>query len=184
MWRNDSDLHYLDMQTMVWQVVPRDDSNVWPESRVFHTMTTTSSNAAMLIGGMTEKEKMYSRADKNCWRLNIEACLSKGKARDVWTRCEHLERKGGWELHRAVQDPRSHRLWLIGGYAQEKKSDIHCSDHVKELTVRAPPLKVLAVESVARNVHLLAAEIEEFPRKDALRLAVETEVKKYEGAEN
>ena len=186
-----NDIYYLDMETMMWECVPGGDTDpeVWPKPRLHHSLTCISSNTAVLVGGTTEVAKPYphvfllcrSRVAKDCWLLNIEASLSKENAKGAWSRCEHLESQGGWDMHQAVQDPTRKSLLLIGGRA---KSGENGSESVRELSVCAHPLKVLAIESVARNVHVLASEIEEFPKKDALRLAVEAQVKKYAIAES
>ena len=105
---------------------------------------------------------------RDCWLLNIDECISNLNAEKIWTRCEHHEtytRCG----HAAVKEPSSKRVWIIGGHV----------NHIRELTFSSDQtLKVLALESVTKNLDKLSHKIKELP--DALRLSVEAKTnKKY-----
>ena len=102
--------------------------------------------------------------------LNVEECLSGGNARDIWTRCEHHEEGLGHSRHSAVLEPVSKRVWIVGSYGRTADGGFCLPDHVQELAFQAPPLKILALESSAKNIKKLRSQIEELPESDPLLL--------------
>ena len=162
-----NELYFLDMLTMKWEVVyPSKDairSEKWPTTRSSHSFTVVSPKEAVLFGGSDNKQVM-----SDCWFLNIEECISKAGVNAIWTRYEH-HKYDGWEGHKAILEPSSHRVWILGGYSPWPEN----TDHIRELTVSAPPLKALALESAAAYFEKLVPEIQDLPQTDALRRAVE-----------
>ena len=196
-----SELYILDISSMRWDVLSEDgvDPMHWPTSRAFHSLTRISSKAAVLVGGRhhsfyhgTFYIKSTARGLEDCWRLNIEACIAQDKE-IIWTRCKHHEHIcctrqcqnraiSGWELHKAVQEPGSGRVWVIGGLRDNHREGEYRSlwwaDHIRELGFDPPSLKVLAVESATKHFDSLAPEIRSLPEKNAMRLAIEDKSKR------
>ena len=72
-------------------------------------------------------------------------------------------------MHKAIQEPNSQRLWILGGLDENKQF----TNHISALTFTTQSLKVLAMERVATNVDVLATELEKLPKTDILRRSVE-----------
>ena len=97
--------------------------------------------------GKGKREKVWLRGPgkvmADCWLLNIEECISNGKIEDIWTRCKHHEIKKGLCAHKAVQEPSSQRVWIIGGSNIIDPFPLFHHDHIRELSFVAPPLNAL-----------------------------------------
>merc|ERR1719188_2132708 len=110
------DIFLLDMTTMRWkalrQITNQSDSRNWPQARDSHSLTMISSRTALLFGG---RGNHYPRMLSDCWKLNIENCLASNSLDDIWTRCEQHESHEARCGHKAVQEPHSKRVWIIGG---------------------------------------------------------------------
>ena len=100
--------------------------------------------------------------------------MSRGRAEGIWTQCVGHGGHGGRGNHVAIQEPISKRVWLVGGLVTRGQ----ISDQIRELTFMAPPLKILALESTAKNIQKLAPQIEELPKKDPLRRSVEAKAQR------
>ena len=97
--------------------------------------------------------------------------IAQGNDEDVWTQCDHHTHAR--TDHKAVLEPSSRRLWLIGG----SKSWDHHEDHLRELTFSSDQkLKVLALESVVENFDKLAPDVKMLPQD--LQLAVRDRVRR------
>ena len=174
------DLHILDMDTMVWDVITPTSEN-WPTNRAFHSLTAISPTKALLYGGSGEGPGS-GRKGGSCWLLNTEKYLSPGIEGELWTRCWHHERLGlhnGRLEHQAVREPGSSRVWIIGGRGWQSDHPLGpdrftCQPSViLELTCTPPPLKVLASECVVKNMEKLASELKALPDTDPLRRYIE-----------
>ena len=165
-----NDLYFLDIETMTWQVVNNPTlpttSDLWPEPRAQHSLTLISREAAVLFGGYNFIRR---KTMGDCWLLSVE-CILNGQIEYIWTRCKHHENNTRRDSHKAVQEPSTRRVWLTGGF----KGLCQHADHIRELTFTAPPLKDLALESAAEHFEKLAPEIQELPKKDVLRQAIES----------
>ena len=167
-----NDLYFLDIETMNWKVLPKHTSDMWPEDRYLHSLTLISKKDAVLFGGCKYQGEKLMRG---CWLLNIEECISNGKKEDIWTRCKHHEISERFG-HKAVQEPSSQRVWIIGGFNDGLYQH---ADHIKELAFTAPPLKALSLESAAKHFEKLGPEIRELPKNNVLRHAIESKVQYY-----
>ena len=72
-------------------------------------------------------------------------------------------------MHKAIQEPNSQRLWILGGLDENNQF----TNHISALTLTTPSLKVLAMEKVATHVDVLATELAKLPKTDILRRSVE-----------
>ena len=67
---------------------------------------------------------------------------------------------------------------MIGGGCRGKFGPLpQAPDHIRELTFIAPPLKVLALESVAKHYGMLRPQVNELPEMDMLRRAIESKAR-------
>ena len=77
-------------------------------------------------------------------------------------------------MHVAVQEPISHRVWILGGTPRDREKK---DAGIRELTFSSDqPLKLLALESVSKNLDKLAPEIKTLP--EVLRLAVKAKAER------
>ena len=183
-----NDLHFLDMVTMKWELVHCHDpfSYMFPKPRVHHSLTRISSKGAVLFGGF---KWITTGSFIDCWHLNIGNCIAhegedaqvrEMRMSHIWT-SENRHADLGWRSsHRAVQEPNSQRIWMIGGASEDGSYEDEKVDHIRELTYVAPSLKVLALESVARNYKNLESEIRDLPKTFVLRQGIEAKAaRKY-----
>ena len=167
-----NDIFIFDMSLMKWKSLPhRESSQTWPAARLFHTLTKISSEVAVLFGG---KGSYGDSILGDCWIMNIKkAIYYSGNLIDVWTRLEHHENNGVSRLHKAIKEPSSNRLWILGGVGENEV----LTNSIRALTFTAPSLKVLATESAAKHVARLSTELEKLPKTDILRCAVEAKAR-------
>ena len=105
--------------------------------------------------------------------LNIQECISEMNTENIWTQCKHHVADKRCN-HKSVKEPSSKRVWIVGGSVNNEGQ---YSDHITELTFSSDQtLKVLALESVTRNIDKLAYNSKELP--DVLRLAIESKAKR------
>ena len=171
------DLLTLNLANMNWGKVSATgsargaDAGLWPEARFKPTLTRISNKIAVLYGG-----KVSGSSSGDCWMLNIEAAISQLNPENIWTRCLHHEGDKR-SFHAAVMEPSSGRLWIVGGIAgweNLQKSTIP----IRELTFSSNQrLKVLALESVARNAEKIQEGIKELPKD--LQKAIATKAEKH-----
>ena len=187
-----NDLHFLDMVTMKWELVHHHDpvSDMNPEPRAYHSLTRISSKAAVLFGGFNTGSFHWwiDGSFRDCWHLNIGNCVAQEgedeqaewrRMYDIWTYAYGHADQGWRSSHRAVQEPNSRRIWMIGGVSEVGLDDEKV-DHIRELTFAAPSLKVLALESVAGNYKKLESEIRDLPETFVLRQGIEAKAaRKY-----
>ena len=109
------DLHTLDLERMRWDQVEREYSDRWPKDRHGHSFTMLSSKFAVLVGGDAGVSIL-----KDCWLLDIDMVISQmNNKEEIWTSCEHHgESNGAIAHHRAVIEPCSRRLWILGMVAR------------------------------------------------------------------
>ena len=172
--RDLDELLILDMETMRWEILQGGENKFpWPKARRLHSLTKVSDDVAILFGGRGGAKLLG-----DCWMLSINKCASM-EANTMWTWCKHHDHRR--DLHTAVQEPSSKRVWLIGGFSNyARRGKERAADHIRELTFSSnQTLKVLALESVVRNFDSLAPGIQELPYR--LRLRVEAKAqRKYQ----
>jgi len=176
-----NDIHIFDLDTAEWFDVEDigrtpfgnvDGSEAYPMGRSWHSLTRISPDSAVLFGGYDN----HSRTLGDCWVLDIEAMLNGGYGffwDEIWFRCEHHEDTPWSNLgqrlgHHAIKEPNSRRLWIVGGMSGDiafaYPNRLKHADRVKELTFSSDlRLKVLALESVVKNVERLAPEVQRLP---------------------
>ena len=170
---HNNDLFILNIDSMKWREVPKSASiGVWPQSRTRPSFIPISSKIAVLFGG----ESFSSRTNTDCWMLNIELCMSEASDEEIWTRCSHHEDVISVYGREGIHEPSSHRIWLVGGF-RAYGDRWGPTDHIRELTFIAPPLKALALESAARHYDELATQVNELPAMDKLRCAIEAKAR-------
>ena len=169
-----NDLFLLNLDNMSWQAVPVTGLTgltlfgLWPETRMYHSLTKITSKSAVLFGGIDRSIEILGHS----WLLNIEAAVSQSNPDRIWIRCEHDENLGR-AYHSAIKEPSSGRLWIVGGYDETYMKP---SDHIRELTFSSiATLKVLGVESVARCEEKFQDGIKELPKdlQNAIRTKAE-----------
>ena len=161
-----NDLIILDLETMILRQV-HGSSNAWglPSKRAWHSMTKISSVKAVLYGGY------YERND--CWILDVKKALQ-GKfveASSLWTECRATDSKEELpvrESHSAVIEPKSKRLYILGGYSGSSGTsyDIDMSDKALVITFTPTSLELLAMEHVIKVYGPESPLLEEFLPKD------------------
>ena len=145
------------------------NEKLWPKERTLHSLTRVSNDAAVLFGGFNKCKTLG-----DCWMLNTKRCVSNNEG-NIWTLCEHHAHKR--YCHVAVKEMSSHRVWLIGGYSEDSFRRRKNAVHIRELTFSSDQtLKVLALDSVTKNMDKLTPGIEELPHE--LRLAIESKSKR------
>ena len=145
-----NDLYILNMDSMVWSEVSNSANiGAWPQGRYQPSIISVSPKKAVLSGGWHSNSSRLI-ALKDCWMLNIEHCIAEETGEEIWTRCCHHEDAMEVFHRRAILEPSSKRIWLVGGF-QDFCGRLEPLDHIRELTFMAPPLKVLALESVAKH---------------------------------
>ena len=167
---SNSDLFIFDNNTMKWKSLHHvESSQAWPTARHDHTLTKTSSMEAVLFGGHSF-DGCYYNIRRDCWKLDMKKVIHGGNEQDIWTKLDHHEKNGSRIVHKAIQEPNSQRVWILGGSDESNQ----CTNHIRALTLTAPSLKVLAMERVAKHVDVLATELEKLPKMDNLRRSVES----------
>ena len=166
-----NDLYILDLDKMIWKAIrgSKDlvNAKIWPGARRHHSLTPISKKFAVLYGGHGHGHI------GDCWLLNIQECISEMNAEKTWTQCKHhvADKRSN---HKSVIEPSSKRVWIVGGSVNNEGQ---YSDHITELPFSSDQtLKVLALESVTRNIDKLAYNSKELP--DVLRLAIESKAKR------
>ena len=163
-----NDLYILNMDSMVWtEVSISANIGAWPQGRRQPSIISVSPKKAVLSGGF-ECDRGINLTD--CWMLNIEHCMYEETGKEIWTRCGHHEDALEVSCREAILEPSSKRIWLVGGF---QDFDGQPLDHIRELTFKAPPLKVLALEAVAKHYNKLSSEVNQLPEMDKLRCAIE-----------
>ena len=167
-----NDLYILNMDSMVWTEVSKSANiGAWPHGRYQPSFISTSSKVAVLYGGRyCNSSRLIALTD--CWMLNIEHCIAEETGEEIWTRCCHHEDAMEVFHRRAILEPSSKRIWLVGGF-QDFCGRSEPLDHIRELTFMAPPLKVLALEAVTKHYNKLRIQVNELPEMDKLRCAIE-----------
>ena len=172
---NFNDLFFLDMDTMRWEEVTAangiENSETWPKPLWLHSLTMVSPKAALLFGGDADENI------NNCWMLNIEECVSRTGIANIWTQREHQEHDGRY-MHKAVLEPGSKRVWVLGGLSDVSGDGDEIADHIRELAVLVSPLKALALECAANHFEKLAPEVQGLPKTDTLRRAIEAKARR------
>ena len=176
---NFNNIFMLDMDSMEFKSIKGSphlvNAGLWPKERISeHTLTMISQKAAVLFGGRDSDEERLG----DCWLLNIDECITNLNAEKIWIQCKHHEENiwFGRCGHAAVKEPSSHRVWIVGGFGYVPTSEMS-SLHIKELTFSSDQtLKVLALESVTKNLDKLSPQIKELP--ETLRLSVEAKSQK------
>ena len=161
-WYNN--IVILNLANMTWFKVSSnglalsEDLGVWPEPRCSPTLTRVSDKTAVLYGGCNRVMRILG----DCWMLDFEAVISGTNPENFWTRCLHHEGDKR-EFHRAVMEPSSGRLWIVGGTDLSIKLE-KPAPPIRELTITShQKLKVLAIESVSRHLEKYGEAITMLP---------------------
>ena len=154
-----NDLYTLNLVDMKWTRAHRSIiARGVPRERAMHSLTLISSRAAVLFGG-SEWTKRWSDEDygyKDCWMLNTEKLLkgdfNRFKPSTLWKRCKHQENRSSSLYatrmdHKAVVEPVSKRLWIMGGSSCWELSEPYATEIISMSFNSATPLRLLAMES-------------------------------------
>ena len=169
------DLHLLDLETMKWECIDEDKYTRWPLFRWGHSLNAVSSKYAVLVGG----KSFSSVYQKDIWLLDINKAISQHAGEEIWIHCEHHSKLDeGMFDHRAVKEPSSQRLWILGGSREKDENDDEIPrDNIRELAFSSnQKLKMLALEAVTKSFEMLALKVKELPT--GLRQAAEDKYKR------
>ena len=138
-----------------------------PRKRAEHSLTLVSPKSVVLFGGskwrvgensLIPSEDDYGYGD--CWILNTRRLLGYdfdfNHPSCLWKRCWYQEnRPSSLDAtrfgHRAVIEPVSKRLWILGGVRNLYLKQPHPDEIISMSFNSAAPLKLLAMESAMRH---------------------------------
>ena len=142
-----NDLHILDMVSLRWKRVhgPGPDTSTLrvPNAREGHSLALISPSKAILFGGMFCYHSIPSYL-RDCWLLDLDKAKGNQEISSIWKQIQS-DSSEERTCHKALVEPVSQRLWLIGGN--------QCSK-VETMTVNVVPLKVLAMECVVGKIRV------------------------------
>ena len=154
-----NDLYTLNLVEMMWTRAHRSMiARGIPKRRSHHSLTLVSSEAAVLFGG-SKWCKKWTDDDygyRDCWILNTKKLLRDGFNRYnpscLWNRCWHQENRPSSLhatriSHRAVVEPVSKRLWILGGSSNWELTEPYPTEIISMSFNSAAPLRLLAMES-------------------------------------
>ena len=119
------------------------------------------------------------------WLLDINKAISQHSGEEIWAHCEHHSKLDeGMFDHRAVKEPGSQRLWILGGSREKDENDDEIPrDNIRELAFSSnQKLKVLALEAVTKSFEKLSLKVKELP--NGLRQAAEEKYERGRGGVN
>ena len=134
-----SGLYMFDMTRMHWTKVHDgmpsiDTGGVMSKS----SFTFISKSSAVLYG------------NDNCWLLDVQSAKQLKKPTSIWTQIPYSDIKR--DYHAAVFEPKSNKLWIIGGIVPDGKCRKRSSDVIKISFRSHGTLKDLAIDKVIRSM--------------------------------
>ena len=109
-------------------------------------MTLISPEAAILFGGFGTDYDAIDDGYGDCWMLDIVKLLSceYDTPSSLWKMCGH-QGYLTWEMHAAVVEPVSKRLWIFGGFWRGSRG---FPTNILSMSFNSlAPLRLLAMES-------------------------------------
>ena len=136
-----NDLYILDMTCMRWKQIHGNISS--RKSCSVPTLTRISQSAAVLFGFGTS----------SCWYLDLEKAKQQRDSSSIWTEVQTTFMRLD---HAAVLEPVSQKLWVVGGYKRQGDSwtRIRTTSDVLKMSFNHVPLKVLAMDCVAKSINI------------------------------
>ena len=143
-WHLLNDLYMLDLTTMKWKVVHGSsyETPAIPSARYGHTITPISQSTAVLLGGSVGRWPSLGEYAEDCWLLDLGKAKQEKEVTSIWTQIK-LGNFYGRAFHKAVLEPVSQRLWLMGGVY---------TPNLLKLSLNVVPLQILAKECAANNI--------------------------------
>ena len=163
-----NDLLILDISRMIIRQVHESSTDRGlPDKRGWHSMTKISSDKAVVYGGYPSPVS-FDPIAKDCWILDIKKALQGefAEASSLWIKCgakEDLPRRAS---HTAIIEPKSKRIYILGGRSGGCPSKSQMSDKTLVMTFSPPPLELLAMEHAIKVYGPENLLLEEFLPKD------------------
>ena len=148
-WLHLNDLFMLDLTTMKWKMLhASSDTNELPSARKGQTLTPISRSKGLLIGGgVTEfSPHMCYKLATDCWLLDFDEAKKGNETTSMWKQI-NVDNFKGRISSRAILEPVSQRLMLIGGFTNEITPP-----EVQKIAVNVVPLQILSMECAAENI--------------------------------
>ena len=93
--------------------------------------------------------------------MDLDIAKQGGEGASIWTQIK-LDKFRCRTFHKAVLEPASQRLWLMGGFTED-----NTTLNLQKLSLNVVPLQILSTEAAAKNIKEddPSLETDRFPKK-------------------